>query len=220
MSTTPGGLLTPWATWGRYNGIAFVVQQLLAKIQTATLVEVVSCTNNGNLAPVGTVNVKPLVNQVDAAGNPFPHTTIFNVPYVRMFGGNGGNAIILDPQAGDIGVAVFASRDISQVIATEAQANPGSARQYDFSDAMYLFGMLNGGTPSQYVQFNSAGISIVSPTAITLQAPQINLQGAVAQSDGIMTVQTDVTAGPNNISAVGHTHTSEAPGSPTSPPLP
>lgn len=229
------GQLSPWSTWGRYNNIAFAIQQLLSKTQTATLVEVLSCTNDGGLSPVGTVDVKPCVNQLDSAGNPYPHTTIFNVPYLRMFGGKNGNAIILDPQPGDIGVAVFASRDISSVKNTQAAANPASGRQYDFSDALYLGGMLNGGTPTQYIKFDSSGIVIVSPSKITLeapeidllgsskitvQAPEIDLMGVVNQTDGTMTVETDLLAGPLSISSVNHTHTSAAPGSPTSAPLP
>jgi hypothetical protein len=169
------GQFSPWSTWGKYNNIAFVIQQILSKIQTATLVEVLACSNDGGLSPVGTVDVKPCVNQIDSAGNPYPHTTIFNVPYLRLFGGKNGNAIILDPQPGDIGVAVFASRDISSVKATQAAANPGSGRQYDFSDALYLGGMLNGGTPTQYIKFDPSGIVIVSPNEISEKAPSIQL---------------------------------------------
>jgi hypothetical protein len=212
----PNGFLTPWSTWGRYNNIAFAIQQAITKMQTATLVQVESCTNAGDLSPVGMVDIVPLVNQVDSAGNPVPHITIYNVPYLRIQGGS--NAVIIDPQPGDIGIAVFASRDISKVKATLAQANPGSARQYDFSDALYLGGLLNG-APQQYIQFNSDGITVNSPTAITIKAPTINLEGDVKQTNGKITAQTDVLAGENEISLVNHLHTSEEPGSPTSPPL-
>lgn len=130
-------------------------------MQTATLVRVEACTNDGELSPVGFVDVTPLVNQVDGAGNPTPHVTIFGLPYSRFQGGT--SAIILDPQAGDIGVAVFASRDISKVKSTKAQANPGSLRTYDFADGIYLGGLLNG-TPTQYIRFTDSGIEIVADT--------------------------------------------------------
>lgn len=219
MSTVGNGLLNPWSTWGKYNNIEFVITQLLAKIQTATLVKVISCTNEGDLSPVGTVNVQPLVNQVDSAGNPFPHTTIFNVPYFRLASA-AGNGIILDPSAGDIGLCVFASRDLSSVIANRGEANPGSARKFDFSDGLYVGLMLSATTPSQYVRFTSSGIEIVSPTAITIKAPTINLEGNVNQINGTITADTDVQAGPNSISLVNHTHTSATAGNPTSPPIP
>lgn len=165
------------AALGEFDRIAFMVQQALGKMQTATLVRIESCTNAGGLSPVGYVDVTPLVNQLDGQGNPTPHVTIYNLPYFRLQGG--ANGIIIDPQKGDIGVAVFASRDISQVKTTKKQGNPGSHRQYSFADGMYLGGMLNG-TPTQYVQFSAAGIRIHSPTAIILEAPDIQLNAATS----------------------------------------
>ena len=181
LSGITPGQLQPSSTWGDFNNIAFVIQQFLSKIETATLVRVESCTNNGALSPVGFVDVTPLVNQVDSQGNPTKHVTVYNLPYMRVQGG--ANAIIMDPQIGDIGVAVFASRDISKIKATKAQGNPGSARQYNFADGMYLGGMLNG-TPTQYVQFNTAGIKLHSAAAIVLDAPDIKLQAATIEING------------------------------------
>ena len=142
----PSGQLKAASTWGEFNNMAFMVQQALGKMQTAALVRIEACTNAGGLSPVGYVDVTPMVNQLDGQGNPTPHVTIYNVPYFRLQGG--ANGIIIDPQKGDIGVAVFASRDISQVKSTKKQGNPGSHRQYSFADGMYLGGMLNG-TPTQ-----------------------------------------------------------------------
>lgn len=172
-SEVPTGQQKPSSTWGDFNNIAFMVQQAIGKLQTATLVRIEKCTNAGELSPVGFVDVTPLVNQLDAAGNPTPHVTIFNVPYFRLQGGK--NAIIIDPEPGDIGVAVFASRDITKVKATKGTANPGSFRQYSFADGLYLGGMLNA-VPTQYVEFSTAGIRIHSPTQIKLDAPDILLQ--------------------------------------------
>lgn len=169
----PSGQQKPSSTWGEFNNMAFMVQQALGKMQTATLVRIEKCTNAGGLSPVGFVDVTPLVNQVDSAGNPTPHVTIYNVPYFRLQGSK--NAIIMDPEKGDIGVCVFASRDISKVKSTKDQANPGSARQYSFSDGLYLGGMLNG-TPTQYIQFQpggTGGIRIHSPTQVKIDAPDV-----------------------------------------------
>lgn len=159
MANIPPGALKPSSTWGDYNNIIFVIRQAMVKLQTATLVRVESCTNNGGVSPVGYVDVTPLVNQVDGAGNPTPHATIFGLPYLRIQGG--ANAIIIDPKPGDIGMAAFASRDISKVKATKQQANPGSLRTYDYADGMYLGGMLNG-TPTQYIRFTDTGIELVA----------------------------------------------------------
>lgn len=196
--------------------------QALSRMQTATLVEIVSCTNDGGLAPFGLVDVLPLVNQIDGSNppNPTPHATIHGLPYLRMQGGS--NAVILDPQPGDIGICLFASRDISKVKSTQAQANPGSFRQFDYADGIYLGGCLNG-IPLQYILFGAAGIEIVSPTKITLTAPIVAVNGALEMSggnatlSGALAVTGDVSA--DGISLHSHTHTSEAPGDPTSPPL-
>lgn len=185
----PNGQQKPSTTWGEFNNISFLVQQALAKMQTSTLVRIEKCTNNGGLSPVGFVDVTPLVTQIDGAGTPVPHVTIYNLPYFRLQGG--ANAIIIDPQPGDIGVAVFASRDISKVKSTKKQAPPGSFRQYSFSDGMYLGGMLNG-TPTQYVQFNAEGITINSPALVNLVAPviQLNAQTVTINASVSATVNT------------------------------
>lgn len=219
----PTGQLQPSSTWGEFNNIGFMVQQSLGKLQTATLVRIEKCTNTGGVSPVGFVDVTPLVNQLDGAGNPTPHVSIFNVPYFRLQGGK--NAIIIDPEQGDIGIAVFASRDITKVKATKGQANPGSFRQYSFSDALYLGGVLNS-VPTQYVEFSTAGIRIHSPTQIKLDAPDILLQAATVEItagtsitvttptftlNGSMVVTGDVTA--QGTSVHTHTHSGVMPGS-------
>jgi hypothetical protein len=171
----PSGQARPQSTWGEFNNISFLVQQALSKMQTATLVRVDACTNTGGVSPVGFVDVTPLVNQLDSQGNPTPHVTIHNVPYLRMQGG--ANAVIIDPQPGDIGMCAFASRDITKVKSQKVQSNPGSFRQYSFADAMYLGGMLNA-APTQYVQFSAAGIKLHSPVAVILEAPTVDIECA------------------------------------------
>jgi len=219
MSNIPPGLFSPFTTYGRYNQLHFLIEQLILKIQTATLVRVISCTNSGGLSPIGTVNVQPQVNQVDGAGNSTPHTIISNVPYLRIQSA-AGNGIILDPAPGDIGFCLFASRDISKVISTQAQANPGSDRYYSFSDAMYIGLGLSQSAPSQYIQFSPEGINIVSPIAITIQAPLINLMGVVVRTNGTIVAETDVLAGPDSISLATHIHDFGTPPEPTTPPIP
>ncbi len=168
----------------------FLVRMLLGRLATATLARVVAVSNGGGVSPVGSVTLQPLVNQTDGAGNAVPQPRLFGCPYVRLQGG--ANAVILDPQVGDIGIALFADRDISSVIATRAQANPGSRRRFDLSDGLYLGGVLNG-TPSQYVQFNDGGITLTSPIAVTINAPT-TINGALAVN-GTISSTGNMTAG-------------------------
>lgn len=141
-----------------FNKNLFLIQQTINLISTATLVMVKAVSNSGDVSPVGTVDVQPLVNLLDGAGNSSPHGVLSKLPYFRLQGGQ--NAIIIDPQVGDIGIAIFADRDISSVIANQDISNPGSRRRFDMADGLYIGGYLNG-TPNQYVQFNDAGMRLI-----------------------------------------------------------
>lgn len=176
--STPLGQQRPTDQIGEYNRQRFVIDQALRRVQTAMLVKVLAVTNAGGVSPVGFVDILPLVNQIDGAGNPVPHIAIHNVPYNRLQGG--ANAVIIDPVVGDIGMAAFASRDITKVKKTRRQANPGSLRTHNWADGMYFGGFLNA-APSQYIQFSAAGITIHSLAAVNVVAPIINL-GATGQS--------------------------------------
>lgn len=155
---------------------SFLISQVLAKIHGATLVLVRSVTNSGGVSPVGFVDVTPMVNQIDGAGNATPHGVIHGLPYIRIQGG--ANAIILDPVVGDIGVAIFASRDLSAVKRTRKISNPGSRRRNSMSDGIYIGGCLNG-APTQFIEFSAAGIGIRSPTAILIAAPAVGIDGSL-----------------------------------------
>lgn len=159
----PPGFIAEQTAYGDWNKQHFQIQQLISKINTITIVRVEKCTNNGETSPVGFVDITPMINQIDASGNSTPHATIFNVPYSRLQGGS--NAVIIDPVKGDIGIALFASRDISKVKSTKKQNPPGSRRQFSFSDAIYIGGLLNG-APNQYVRFSEEGIEINSPNQV------------------------------------------------------
>ena len=169
------GYLDPGTAASPYAAQEFMVQMVLGRAATATLVKVVSVTNAGELSPVGFVDVQPLVNQIDSDGKPTPHGVVYGIPYFRIQGGT--DAIILDPKVGDIGMAAFASHDISSVKANKDQANPGSRRRFDMADGMYFGGLLNG-TPVQYLQFTSTGINVVSPSKITCTAPHVELDAS------------------------------------------
>ena len=202
-SEVPSGQSRPSTPWTEFGLLSFIIKQELSRIQTATLVRVDVCTNSGGLSPVGLVDVTPLVNQIDSTGTPYPHATIYNIPYLRIQGGT--SAIIIDPKVGDIGVCVFASRDISKVKSSKQQSNPGSYRKFNFSDGMYIGGMLNG-TPTQYIQFSDSGIKISSPTSVTIESPSIVLAGAVSQTGGGSTTFSGSVSS-SGISLSSHVHT-------------
>jgi len=148
-----------------FNSQIFLIWSILSRLAGSTLVEV-----KGVNATAGTVDIQPLVNQVDGYGNAVPHGVIYGCPYFQLQ--SGSSAVIIPPTVGDIGVAIFADRDISGVIANRKRSNPGSNRMFDYADGMYFGGMLNA-VPTQFIQFaaDGGGITITSPTAVTVNAP-------------------------------------------------
>jgi len=172
-----------------FAAMRFVIRALIGEINTATLVKVITCTNEGGVAAIGTVDVQPLVNQVDGDNLGLPRLPIYRLPYMRVQGGV--NAVIMDPHPGDIGMAVFASHDISTVKSTKDQSNPGSRRRFSMSDGLYVGGFLNG-TPEQYIQFTDSGITLKSPVSVNIDAPEatinapsgITIHGPITQDGG------------------------------------
>lgn len=145
-----GGIHDGNDEWNRLNA---AIRSVTNQMATMTLVRVVA-------ARAGVVDIQPIVAQLDGAGNAVPHGTIFNVPVWRMQAG--GAAVILEPVAQDIGLALFAHNDISTAKATQAESPPGSKRRFDWADAVYMGGLF--GTPAQYVRVSGSGIELVAPT--------------------------------------------------------
>lgn len=195
MSVT--GQTNPGTMGTEYNVLAFVIGQLLNKVQTVTLVQVLSCTNDGELSPVGRVSVQPMVFQVSGSGQASAHGEIADIPYLRVQGGT--DAFIIDPKPGDIGMAAFCSRDIANIKANPVAAvaaggaTPGSFGTFDWADGLYLGGFLNA-VPVQFIRFSSTGIEVVSPTKITLRAPTVEVDASTLFS---------VAAGAVDIEATG-----------------
>lgn len=181
-----------------FNSLSFLVRQMLNGVRTATLVQVVSVTNEGGVGPVGLVDVQILVSRVDGAGQVIDAGLVHNVPYFRLQGG--ANAVILDPKIGDIGIALMADRDISSVKSTKAAAAPGSNRKHDMADALYLGGVLNG-EPQQYVRFAAEGLELVSPTKVTVKAPDVAIVSQTLTHNGINVGATHVHPGVQSGSA-------------------
>ncbi len=246
-SATPAiASIRPWSLASEYDRHRSIVEQLLARVRTAYLAKVVSVSQSGDIEGTGTLDVQPLVGQLDGSGNVIAHGVIQGIPYLRLAGG--ANAVILDPQPGDIGLVAVCDRDSSSARANRAPSAPGSLRKYDMSDSVYALTVLSG-VPQQYVAFSPAGIDIVSPSRIRLAAPSIVLQadseigltagtqvvnaapaieldGAITQGEGPnggearmagpLTVQQDVTAAGTSVH--DHTHR-DSEGGTTSPPL-
>lgn len=206
--------------------LRFVIRQMIGVIHTGFVVEVKAVHGGGTDAPP-TVDVLPLVNQIDGQGNRTAHGTIYGLPVVRIQGGTGG--IIADPVAGDVGYVLAADRDISAVKANVGkQSNPGSFRRYDMADAVYLGLVLKAGLVN-YVQFTTSGLRIhgkddnlivldgtgiaitdKNGNSIAMTSAGINLNGMIIDSSGNVTTPGSITSGSGGADSVTlqhHTHT-------------
>ena len=156
-----------------------------AAMMTCTIVKVVKVTTKGEVGPIGRVNVLPMVNMVDGVGQTVKHGNIHNLPFMRMQGGK--KAVIMDPKDGDIGVVVFADRDISAVKTSKKQSAPGSGRRYNMADGIYISSVLSE-KPTCYIRFTDDDKVIVSPddgkTVLTIEKDKITS----AVSDGLKTI--------------------------------
>jgi len=169
---------TPFTSW------AFAFRAAMAKVRTTIPVQVVA-VHGGGLAPVGRVDVQPLIQQTDSAGNVMALPVLYGLPYLRWQGG--ASAVILDPIKDDIGLVCIADRDVSAVIASGQQSAPGSNRRFSLADGFYVGATLNA-EPTQYLQFDpDNGITLNSPTAIKAQiGTDSDAARVVMNSDGIV----------------------------------
>ncbi|KDD79083.1 Gp138 family membrane-puncturing spike protein [Glaesserella parasuis] len=184
------GQMTEEQSSGGVGELGFIVGSLINRIQTVTLVQV-KAVNATGVAPVGTVDVQPMVAQLDGEGKAHAHGVIHNIPYFRLQGGS--NAIVIDPQVGDIGMCGFCSRDISSVKANKAPSTPQSLRKFDYADGLYFGGFLNG-VPEQYIFFKDSGIDVVATGEVYIKGSKIKLDAPVETTNSLK-VETTITAG-------------------------
>lgn len=136
-----------------YNAYSFVVDQAISKLHTVKIVKVQAVDTDAK-----TVQVLPLVKQIDGNNETTSQGTIYSVPYRALLFGR--NAVVADPAVDDVGVMICADRDISAVKETREESPPGSLRQYDQADGIYIGGLLTDQEPEQYVKFTDTGMEL------------------------------------------------------------
>lgn len=144
----------------------FIARQVVNDLATITLVQVKAV--NGD-----TVDVQPMIHQIDGAGNAIPHGVIYALPWFSLRAGVA--QIRVTPMPDDIGMAAFCHSDASSVKATKAPAPPSSRRRFDWSDGLYFGGFLGQATTT-FID--------VTPEAVTITAPAINLNSASLTHNG------------------------------------
>ncbi len=117
------------------NTLTYILEQFQKGMNTAEIVMVNAITTTEDGAK--RLTVTPILNQVSAGGQSIQMAPIYNVPFIRMQAG--ANAIIIDPEVGDIGLVVYCQRDISSVKRMKfSSLNPSTNRMMSHSDAVYI----------------------------------------------------------------------------------
>jgi hypothetical protein len=176
------------AAGSEYNAMQFVIKQAIrGQVHTAIPVRVQAV--NGLF-----VDVLPLVSSVDGYGESVEPTTLFHLPVFRYHAGVA--AVIVDPVPGDIGLAVFAQSDSSNVNTnTDTPQQPGSFRRYSMSDGFFFNGF-HKADPSVYIEVTQDGV--------------VNIEAATVNISGNVNIGGDATIG--GISFAGHVHGGIQPG--------
>ena len=188
------GIANVYADKTSYNQIVYLVRAMMGELNVAIPVKVTKVMAGSG--SVGYVQAIPLVNDMDAQGNAVDVAVIPSLPYFRLQGGK--VAVITDPVVGDIGIAVFAQKDTSNVVAgTEKPVQAGSFRKFSMSDGWYIGGFLNQ-DPETFLQLNQDG------TAVLTANSGVTINGNVTVN-GTITSTGDISGNGHSLS--NHTHT-------------
>ena len=172
------------------NRLEFLIKVLQRDMSTAIPV-IITAVQAGDTNAAGYVDARPLVAQIDAWGNSLPMAAIHHLPYFRLQSGRA--AVVLDPVVGDIGLAVFAQSDCSNVKQGANQTvQPGSWRKFDQADGFYVGGFLNKSVDTFVRLAQDGSVTIRAPGSVTIDAPLVTYTG-------------DIICG--GFSYLGHTHT-------------
>lgn len=166
-----------YVTGSTYNMLDYMIRSVIrGLVNTAIPVVVTGVETTGSSSGAGYVSAKPLVMARDGYGNGLPNVSIPKLPYFRYQFGS--SAVICDPKVGDIGLAVFAQSDCSNINGETNEKIPQTHRQYDMSDGFYLGGFW-GKTPTNYIELTDDKINIKTPTSINIDCPKVNITGDV-----------------------------------------
>lgn len=208
---------------GDYNALVFVIRKFLSEVSTALPVKVVNVNTGGSGATTGYVDVLPLVSFVSGKGDAIQPVTLYHLPYFRLQGGIA--AIVTDPIPGDIGIAVFAQVDSSNVKSGTAEpVQPASRRKHSQSDGFYIGGFLNQ-KPTCFLELTQNNTAVLTAsTTVTVNSSNITLNGNTTingsfqvngqsnMSGGLVATGDIKSAG---ISLQGHVHGGVEPGGST-----
>lgn len=153
-----------------YNGLIYIINAVISdRVRGAEIVKVIA--NNGD----GTIDVLPIVKNVDAEENAIEETPIFNVKYMEWQ--YGINAFQAEPAIGDIGLLVVCTKDTKNV----KSGIVGDLGTFELESGIYFGGIKGLNVPAtQFIKMDESGIIITTPKTITVNAEEnvlVNVTG-------------------------------------------
>ncbi len=162
-----------------YNALDFLIKTTINSMVNTALpvrVEMVETSDDSS----GYVTVVPLIQQYDGFGNVLDASHIHKIPYIRLQGGKA--AIIIEPEVGDIGIAVFAQQDISKL--SDKPSKPATFRSFSMADGIYLGGIMNK-KPEVIIEMLQDGeIKIIAENKIIIESKEIEIQTDTLEVSG------------------------------------
>ncbi|MDP4023712.1 hypothetical protein Q8W71_13835 [Methylobacterium sp. NEAU 140] len=203
-----------------HNQNTFISEQTLGEARFHFAAKIVA-VHGGGLEGSPTVDIQPLVKQMDGVGKAQSHGTIYGVKVPRVMAGD--SMIIADPAADDVCWFSVACRDHSSVAENDwKEGNPGSFRRNSMSDAVYHGTMHPKRVkPKQWVMFTKDGMQFQDRNSNKLVGSKDgwNMNGVVITDKGEIKAPGNVTAGQGTADQVtlqGHAHGTSGPPTPGS----
>lgn len=202
--------LNPFSATSEQNALDYLMlTKILQTVHTAIPVRVDKIERPNHSGGANYLSATPLIMQVDNEGNALAQVSI---PKLRWFRYQAGTcAIICDPKVGDVGLAVFAQRDVSVLTGGNEPQRPDTYRAFDMSDGFYIGGYW-GATPQTYIEINDNYVEIKADVHIigkvtttdTITADNDIITKTNMQASGNVTATGDVSG--KGISLSSHVH--------------
>ncbi|WP_345822891.1 hypothetical protein ABC766_32150 (plasmid) [Methylobacterium fujisawaense] len=201
------------------NQHAFLHRQIQGEQRTHFAAEIVAVHNRNSMTKPCTVDIRPVLSDVDGLGQAQKPDVIYGVPVPRNQSGD--SVIINDPNVGDRAHFSVFDRDHSSAQASDWKSgNPGSFRRSTLSDAVFHAVLPREAQEvKQYVRMDENGVDIRQRDGHTIAMTKdgVNINGAVFDKDGNITTPGNMTAGKGTADQVdlqGHAHGTSGPPTP------
>ena len=145
-----------------YNGLIYIINSIISnRVRGAEIVKVIA--NNGD----GTIDVLPVIKNVDASENAIQETPIFNIKYMEWQ--YGINAFQAEPAIGDIGLLIVCTKDTKNV----KSGIVGDLGSFELESGIYFGGLKGLNQPAtQFIKMDENGITITTPKTLTVNTTE------------------------------------------------